>query len=64
VTGTARSQEFWERAGRQRAVHNLLEKWIDRLIVIGGDGSLTGADTFRRKRAEHVAELPAGRRRA
>jgi 6-phosphofructokinase 1 len=57
VIGTARSLEFRERTGRQRAVRNLIERGIDRLVVIGGDGSLTGADAFRREWAEHVAEL-------
>src|SRR4051812_1373523 len=34
VIGTARSLEFRERAGRRQAVRNLLERGIDRLIVI------------------------------
>lgn len=42
VIGTARSAEFRERAGQRRAVRNLVERGIDRLIIIGGDGSLTG----------------------
>lgn len=42
VIGTARSAEFRERAGQLRAVRNLVERGIDRLIIIGGDGSLTG----------------------
>lgn len=43
VIGSARSQEFRERAGRLRAVRNLISHEIEGLIVIGGDGSLTGA---------------------
>lgn len=57
VIGTARSQDFRERAGRLRAARNLLERGIERLVVIGGDGSLTGADTFRHEWPDLLAEL-------
>jgi 6-phosphofructokinase 1 len=57
VIGTARCPTFREREGRLRAARNLLEHGIDRLVVIGGDGSLTGADTFRREWPGLVAEL-------
>ena len=57
VIGTARCPRFREREGRLRAARNLLEHGIDRLVIIGGDGSLTGADTFRREWPELVAEL-------
>ena len=43
IIGTARSAEFLARAGRKRATANLLRAGIDRLVVVGGDGSLTGA---------------------
>ena len=59
VIGTARSLEFRERDGRRKAVHNLLLKGIDRLIVIGGDGSLSGADRLRQEWPSLVAELLA-----
>src|SRR6195952_5955215 len=59
VIGTARSVEFRERTGRRQAVRNLLEKGIDRLIVIGGDGSLSGADLLRQEWPELVKELLA-----
>lgn len=42
VIGTARSAEFRERDGQRQAVKHLVERGIDRLIVMGGDGSLTG----------------------
>ena len=45
--GTARSVEFREYSGRLTAAENLLAAGIDRLVVIGGDGSLAGADEFR-----------------
>ena len=47
--GTARCPAFHEREGRLRAARHLLEHGIDRLVIIGGDGSLTGADIFRRE---------------
>ncbi|MBP9805829.1 MAG: 6-phosphofructokinase [Candidatus Accumulibacter sp.] len=57
IIGTARCAAFREHAGRLRAAHNLLRHGIDRLVIIGGDGSLTGADTFRREWPGLVAEL-------
>lgn len=44
-------------SGRKKAALNLLQREIDSLIVIGGDGSLTGADVFRREWPEYVKEL-------
>jgi 6-phosphofructokinase 1 len=41
--GTARSEQFRTREGRRRAARNILERKIQALIVIGGDGSLMGA---------------------
>lgn len=43
VIGSARCAEFRERAGRLKAVRNLLEHDMEALVIIGGDGSLTGA---------------------
>lgn len=43
ILGTARSQEFRELDGRKKAIQYLQEEKIDGLIVIGGDGSFTGA---------------------
>jgi len=44
--GTYRSQEFPTDFGMARAAENLVTRGIDRLVVIGGDGSLTGLDVF------------------
>lgn len=57
VIGTARSAAFRTREGRLRAARNLVERGIDRLVVIGGDGSLTGANLFREEWASLLAEL-------
>ncbi|MGQ9887252.1 MAG: 6-phosphofructokinase [Aggregatilineales bacterium] len=57
VIGTARCAEFRTREGRRKAARNLLQLGIDSLVVIGGDGSLTGADVFRREWPELLKEL-------
>ena len=57
VIGSARCPAFRERAGRLRAARNLLERDIDSLVIIGGDGSLTGANLFRQEWPELLAEL-------
>jgi len=57
IIGTARSAAFRERDGQLAAARNLLEHGIDRLVVIGGDGSLTGTNEFRRNWPGLVAEL-------
>ena len=57
IIGTARSEEFRTREGRRTAALNLVKLGIDGLIVIGGDGSLTGADLFRREWPSLLAEL-------
>ncbi len=59
MIGTFRSRDFRERDGRRRAARNLLEHGIDRLIVIGGDGSLSGLDQFRAEWPDLLAELVA-----
>lgn len=43
VLGSARAPEFKEEAGRKKALENLRKLEIDALIVIGGNGSQTGA---------------------
>lgn len=43
ILRTARSQEFRSREGRQKAVARLKSEAVEGLVVIGGDGSLTGA---------------------
>jgi 6-phosphofructokinase 1 len=60
VIGTARSAAFRTREGQLRAAANLLRREISGLVVIGGDGSLTGASAFRTGWPAYVAELVAG----
>jgi 6-phosphofructokinase 1 len=43
---SARSQDFRTTEGRKKAYDNLVQHGIDALVVIGGDGSLTGAHLF------------------
>ena len=59
VIGTARCAAFRERDGRRVAARNLASRGIDRLVVIGGDGSLSGADQLSREWPELLAELVA-----
>jgi 6-phosphofructokinase 1 len=47
VLGTARCADFRLRDGRRRAARNLVERDVDALVVIGGDGSLSGAAELR-----------------
>lgn len=42
--GTARCESFRTVEGRQKAVENLRRHGIEGLVVIGGDGSMTGAE--------------------
>ena len=46
ILKTARSKEFMEPEGRRKAYDNLKEAGVDAVVVIGGDGSLTGARVF------------------
>src|SRR6185503_9197046 len=43
ILKTARSKDFYSEEGRKRAYDNLKKRGIDGLVVIGGDGSFTGA---------------------
>ena len=57
MIGTARCQEFKTREGRQKAAKNLVNHGIDGLIIIGGDGSLTGASIFQAEWQELIQDL-------
>jgi 6-phosphofructokinase 1 len=55
--GSARCDEFRTPEGRQVAARNLIQNHIDRLVVIGGDGSLTGANIFRQEWPQLLEQL-------
>ncbi|XP_041824073.1 ATP-dependent 6-phosphofructokinase, platelet type isoform X5 [Melanotaenia boesemani] len=57
VIGSARCQEFRSHEGRLKAAHNLVQRGITNLCVIGGDGSLTGANLFREEWSGLLGEL-------
>ncbi|XP_029384492.1 ATP-dependent 6-phosphofructokinase, platelet type isoform X6 [Echeneis naucrates] len=57
VIGSARCKEFRTHEGRLKAAHNLVQRGITNLCVIGGDGSLTGANLFREEWSELLGEL-------
>uniref|UniRef100_A0AAY4A1I5 6-phosphofructokinase n=1 Tax=Denticeps clupeoides TaxID=299321 RepID=A0AAY4A1I5_9TELE len=57
VIGSARCKEFRAHEGRLKAAHNLVQRGITNLCVIGGDGSLTGANLFREEWSGLLAEL-------
>ncbi|XP_037691592.1 ATP-dependent 6-phosphofructokinase, platelet type isoform X1 [Choloepus didactylus] len=57
IIGSARCQAFRTREGRLKAAHNLVQLGITNLCVIGGDGSLTGANIFRKEWSGLLEEL-------
>ncbi len=58
ILKTARCKEFKTVEGRQRAYENIKKHGIDALIVIGGDGSLSGARQFASEFDFPVVGLP------
>ncbi|XP_041102857.1 ATP-dependent 6-phosphofructokinase, platelet type-like isoform X5 [Polyodon spathula] len=57
VIGSARCKEFRTHEGRRAAAQNLVLRGITNLCVIGGDGSLTGANLFREEWSGLLDEL-------
>ena len=58
ILKTARCQEFMTEEGRKKAYENMVSAKIDALIVIGGNGSLTGAQLFAREYDIPIIGLP------
>ncbi len=58
MLGTARCAEFKTKEGRQKAYDNLKRNGIDALVVIGGDGSFTGAHYFSKEFDLPIIGLP------
>ncbi|CAH2238266.1 jg11543 [Pararge aegeria aegeria] len=57
IIGSARCMDFIKREGRVKAAYNLVTRGITNLVVIGGDGSLTGANLFRQEWSSLLDEL-------
>ncbi len=58
ILKTARCKEFATAEGRKAAYDNMTAAGIDALVVIGGDGSLTGAGVFAREYNVPIVGLP------
>jgi 6-phosphofructokinase 1 len=55
---SARCMEMYQEEGQKRAIENLLDRQVDGLVVIGGEGSLKGALAMQR-RGMAVMGIPA-----
>ncbi len=58
ILKTARSDEFRTKSGRDKALSILKKNKIDGLIVLGGDGSLTGAKIFYKENKFPIIGIP------
>jgi 6-phosphofructokinase 1 len=58
ILKSARSKEFMTPEGRKKAYDNLVKEGIDAFVVIGGDGSFTGALVFNREFNFPVIGIP------
>jgi len=58
ILQTARSKEFRERQGQMKAIRQLNNENIDGLVVIGGDGSINGAQKLVEQGVKVIA-IPA-----
>ncbi|WP_264550105.1 6-phosphofructokinase [Flavobacterium sp. N2820] len=58
ILKSARSKEFMTAEGRKKAYDNLVEAGVDALVVIGGDGSFTGAEVFNNEYGFPVMGIP------
>jgi len=58
ILKSARSKEFMTSEGRKKAHANLTKAGVDALVVIGGDGSFTGAEVFNAEFGYPVMGIP------
>jgi len=58
ILKSARSKEFRSEEGRQQAHNHLVKAGVDALVVIGGDGSFTGAEIFNKEFNFPVMGIP------
>jgi len=59
ILGTARSEEFMTVKGMRKAAQNMIMHRLDAVVVIGGEGSMRGADVFSRRHRFRLIGLPA-----
>lgn len=55
---SARSKDFYEKEGREKAHQNLVNEGIDALVAIGGDGTFRGASIFIKEFDFPIVGLP------
>lgn len=58
ILKSARSKEFRTKEGREKAFQNITKEGIEGLVVIGGDGSFTGALVFNQEFGFPVMGIP------
>lgn len=58
ILKSARSKEFMTTEGRKKAHEHLIASGVDALVVIGGDGSFTGAEIFNNEYNFPVMGIP------
>lgn len=58
ILKSARSKEFMTPEGRKKAFDNLSKVGVEALVVIGGDGSFTGAEIFNSEYGFPVMGIP------
>ena len=58
ILKSARSKEFMTVEGRKKAHDELVKAGVDALVVIGGDGSFTGAEIFNKEYNFPVMGIP------
>ena len=58
ILKSARSKEFMTKEGRQKAFDHLVAAGVTSIVVIGGDGSFTGADIFNREFGISIMGIP------
>lgn len=56
--GTARCPEFKTPEGRRKGYENLVKRGIEGLVIIGGDGSLTGGSLLSKETGMPIVGLP------
>lgn len=59
ILKSARSERFLTEAGQQKALHTIRDHGLDGLVVIGGNGSLSGAHLLAARYGIRVIGIPA-----